>query len=95
MKFLPILLAMILLSGCEDISSVVDPDNYRARADSSVWASKNDIVEAATRCGMPDFEPRKAGDAWAIDGGMTKLGTTEKFACLDRALAEQDLLVTR
>ncbi|HMO76006.1 MAG TPA: hypothetical protein PKD48_11765 [Sphingopyxis sp.] len=95
MKYLSILSTVILLSGCEMVSSVIDPDNYRGRADSSVWASKNDIIKAAKHCGMPDLEPRKAGDAWTIDSRKTKFGDPEKFDCLDRALAEQDLLVTR
>ncbi len=29
------------------------------------WASRQEIVDAAARCGVPDFRPTKAGDAGA------------------------------
>jgi hypothetical protein len=96
MKRLFILSMALLSSGCDEIRRTIDPDNYRARADSSVWASKNDILAAAALCEEPNIKPREVpGDTWSIetkDGNPISVANSQ---CIDRELDRLDLLVTR
>jgi hypothetical protein len=83
------------LLGCSDIERATAPDSYRARADSKVWASKNDIIAAAESCEERNVKPVPAGHAWAIE---TRDGTSisaEKARCIDAELDSQNLLVTK
>lgn len=63
--------------------------------DESHWASRRHIVDAAARCGIPDFKPTKAGDAWAayVDGENPDHGV--KGDCIYADLKRQGLLATR
>jgi hypothetical protein len=83
------------LFGCSEIERSIDPDNYRARADSNVWASKNDIIAAAQACGESNVKPVPAGDAWAIGTIDGKSISAENSRCIDVQLDRQNLLVTK
>ena len=83
------------LLGCSEIERAIDPDNYRARADSKVWASKNDILAAAQACDEPNVTPVPAGDAWAIEAIDGKPVSVEKSRCIGDQLDRQNLLVTQ
>jgi hypothetical protein len=84
------ILSSLSLAGC----ALVDPDNYRARADSSVWASKNDIIAAAAKCKEPNIKPWKAGNTWAIATKNGKPISRAKSQCIHSELDRQNLLVT-
>ena len=88
---------MMLISallGCSDVERAIDPDNYRARADNRVWASKNDILAAARACDEPNVTPVPAGDAWAIETIDGTSISVERSRCIDVQLDRQNLLVT-
>ncbi len=89
---LPIIL---ICSGCDEIQKIIDPDNYRATADSSVWASKNDIMAAAAKCEETNIKPVPAGDAWMIETKNGEFISKAKSDCIRNELDDQDLLVTR
>jgi hypothetical protein len=59
------------------------------------WASRREIVDAAARCGVPNFRPTKAGDAWAayVEGEDPDRGP--KGNCIYADLKSQGKMVTR
>jgi hypothetical protein len=59
------------------------------------WASRREIVDAAARCGLPDFQPTKAGDAWAayVEGEDPDRGP--KGNCIYADLKSQGKMATR
>ena len=59
------------------------------------WASRREIVDAAARCGVPDFQPTKAGDAWAayVEGEDPDRGP--KGNCIYADLKSQGKIATR
>ena len=59
------------------------------------WASRREIVDAAARCGVPDFRPTKAGDAWAayVEGEDPDRGP--KGNCIYADLKSQGKTATR
>lgn len=59
------------------------------------WASRRQIVEAAARCGVPDFKPMKAGAAWAAYVDETVPDHEAKEDCIYNDLQGQGLLATR
>ncbi len=63
--------------------------------DENHWASRAQVVDAATRCGLRDFKPTKAGDAWAayVDAGVPEHAAKED--CIYAGLNRQGLLATR
>lgn len=63
--------------------------------DSGRWASRRDIVAAAERCGMRDFEPTRAGAHWAgyVPGEDPDRGPEGN--CIYDDLHAQGLLATR
>lgn len=63
--------------------------------DENHWASRAQVADAATRCGLRDFKPTKAGDAWAayVDSGVP--GRAAKEDCIYADLNRQGLLATR
>ncbi len=95
MRFLFALISLSFCPGCSEVSKLVNPDDYRARADSTVWASKNDLISAARRCGVMDFEPFPAGDAWAAytDRKADKDGSKED--CIYADVKSQGMVATR
>lgn len=58
-------------------------------------ASRREIVDAAARCGVPDFRPTKAGDAWAayVEGEDPDRGP--KGNCIYADLKSQGKIATR
>ena len=58
------------------------------------WANRTDIVAAAKRCGIPDFEPRKIGNIWVpyVEGENPDAG--RKTGCIIDDLKGQGLMVT-
>lgn len=95
MRRVPAIMLIPALLGCGEIEREIDPDNYRARANSNVWASKNDIIAAAQSCEEPNVKPVPAGDAWAIETIDGKPISVEKSRCIEVELDRQNLLVTR
>ena len=63
--------------------------------DENDWASRSDIVEAAERCGVPDFEPTEAGAAYAAYVPATVADSAAKEDCIYKDLDGQGLLATR
>ena len=63
--------------------------------DENDWASRREIVEAAERCGVSDFEPTEAGAAYAayVPAGVPDAKAKED--CIYADLRGQGLLVTR
>jgi hypothetical protein len=59
------------------------------------WASRRQIIEAAERCGVPDFKPMKAGAAWAAYVDETVPDHQAKEDCIYNDLQSQGLLATR
>ena len=59
------------------------------------WASRQDIVDSAARCGVPNFGPTKAGDAWAdyVEGEDSDPGP--KGNCIYADLKSQGKIATR
>ena len=63
--------------------------------DENDWASRSDIVEAAERCGVPDFEPTAAGAAYAAYVPANVADAAAKEDCIYKDLDGQGLLATR
>jgi hypothetical protein len=63
--------------------------------DEDNWASREQIVEAAARCGIDGFEPTEAGSAWAAYVKPSVPGAKQKEDCIYDDLNAQNLLVTR
>jgi len=63
--------------------------------DTRAWASRQQIVDAAARCGVPDFQPTEAGAHWAayVEGEDFDHGA--KGNCIYADLRNQGLLATR
>jgi hypothetical protein len=59
------------------------------------WASRREIVDAAARCGVPNFRPTKVGDAWAayVEGEDPDRGP--KGDCIYADLKNQGKMATR
>jgi hypothetical protein len=68
-----------------------DPDAGEDR----LWASRQQIIEAAERCGVPNFEPTKANAHWAayVEGEDPSKGP--KGDCIYADLQKQGLKATR
>jgi hypothetical protein len=75
--------AQLCLSGCIFVG------------DENDWASRKDIIEAAKRCGLNDFEPTKIGDAWAAYVKADRPDARHIENCIYADLERQDLLATR
>ena len=81
-KALAILCFVILASSCDGV-----PAGY---------ATKQQIINAAVRCGVANFEPSPAGAAYAAYVGKTIPDHAAKEDCIYKDLRErQGLLVTR
>ncbi|MGH6964590.1 MAG: hypothetical protein ACREE0_08890 [Phenylobacterium sp.] len=63
--------------------------------DENNWASRKQIVEAAARCGVLDFEPTKIGDGWAAYVDETVPQHQTKEDCIYADLKKSALLATR
>jgi hypothetical protein len=63
--------------------------------DEANWASRKQITDAASRCGIPDFQPTRAGTAWAAYVDKDLPDHTAKEDCIYADLAGQGLLATR
>lgn len=63
--------------------------------DENNWASRKQVVEAAARCGVPDFRPTKAGTAWAAYVDESVPDHAAKEDCIYADLTQQGLLATR
>lgn len=67
----------------------------RFAGDEVKWASREQVVEAAARCGVRDFQPTKAGAAWAayVPGEDPDHGP--QGDCIYADLKRRGLLATR
>ena len=74
--------AAILLSGC-------------FFGDENNWADREQIIAAASRCGVPNFQPTPAGSAFAAYVPGTVPNAQAKEDCIYSDLRGQGLLVTR
>ena len=74
---------MIALTGC------FGDDEF-----SDKWASRKDIILAAERCGVPNFQPKKLREGWGpwVPGEDPDAGPKTK--CIVKTLHEQKLMVT-
>ena len=81
-RIMPPALAAMSLAGC-------------FYGDEFDWASRTDIVEAAARCGLQDFEPTRAGSAWAAYVRPPVPGGQAKEDCIYNDLSRRGLLATR
>lgn len=70
------------LSGC-----FIGPDDE--------WATRQQVVEAAGKCGLPLFEPQQVGNAWAAHVPESVLEHKVKEDCIYEQLAQRGLLATR
>jgi len=77
----------LLLAGCSD--------NFCIDGGETCWASRDQIIEAAARCGVPDFEPTKAGAVWAAYVPSTVSNHAAKEDCIYEHFRRENLLVTR
>lgn len=59
------------------------------------WSTPKQIEAAAARCGLIDFVPTKAGDAWAAYVDESVPGHRAKEDCIYADLASQGRLTTR
>ena len=59
------------------------------------WAGRTEIIEAAAKCGVPNFEPTEAGDAWAAYVPKTVPNHEAKEQCIYDHFKRLGLLVTR
>ncbi|MGV3579662.1 hypothetical protein [Brevundimonas sp.] len=59
------------------------------------WSTPEQIKAAASRCGLDDFEPTRAGGAWAAYVDETVPDHQAKEDCIYSDLAEQGRLTTR
>ena len=59
------------------------------------WATRQQVVEAAGKCGLPQFEPRRVGNAWAAHVPESVSEHTVKEDCIYEQLAQRGLLATR
>lgn len=63
--------------------------------DENDWASRGQIIAAAARCGVPDFEPTEAGAAYAAYVSPSVPDARQKEDCIYKDLQAQGLMVTR
>ena len=63
--------------------------------DENNWASRSEIIAAAERCGVPDFEPTRAGSAYAAYVPAIIPEAQAKEDCIYADLQRQGLLATR
>jgi hypothetical protein len=77
------------------LSSLVLTACFVGDEDAGKWASRRQIVDAAARCGVPNFKPTKAGAAWAayVDGEDPDHGP--KGDCIYADLKRQGKIATR
>jgi hypothetical protein len=68
-----------------------DPD----AGEDALWATPEQIVEAAERCGIRDFKPTKANARWAAYVPGEDAQTGVKTSCIYDDLQRQGLLATR
>lgn len=81
MRLMPTAFALLLI-GC-----------YSGPADG--WANREQIVAAALRCGVTDFEPTEAGANYAAYVPRSVPNAQAKEDCIYRDLHRQGLLITR
>lgn len=74
-------LTVALLAACSEV-----PRGY---------ATRQQIVEVAAGCGVADFEPTKAGAAWAAYVAEDVPDHEAKEDCIYDTMRGRDLLVTR
>ena len=64
--------------------------------DENDWASREDVIQAAGRCGLADFEPTEApGGAYAAYVPDEIREAKRKEDCIYADLERQELLATR
>jgi hypothetical protein len=59
------------------------------------WATREDIVAAAARCGLPNFAPQRADAAWAAQVSHDVENWRAKEDCIYADLKGQGLSATR
>lgn len=59
------------------------------------WATRKQVVEAASRCGVNDFEPTQIGEAWAAYVAGENPDKGPKGNCIYADLKSQGLTATR
>lgn len=77
--------ALLMVTGCQvgDVSEFAD------------HATREEIIAAAERCGLQDFEPTRMGDGWGAEVGDEIADASELEDCVYDDLAERGLVATR
>jgi hypothetical protein len=83
-RFLIVVAVMISLGGC-----------FYGDENAGRFSTPEQIKAAAARCGLSDFEPTKAGDAWAAYVDESVPDHAAKEDCIYDDLASQGRLTTR
>lgn len=81
------LVAVVALAGCSE--------RFCIDGGLQCWAGRTEIVEAAAKCGVPNFEPTEAGGAWAAYVSETVPNHDAKEQCIYDHFEKIGLLVTR
>jgi len=81
-----------LLAACGPLGPAFDPDG----GEDALWASRQQIIDAAERCGVPNYEPERAGAQYSAYVPKSVPDHQRKEDCIYRDLREkQGLQVTR
>lgn len=83
-RFLLVVTAATSLGGC-----------FYGDENAGRFSTPEQIKDAAARCGLSDFEPTKAGDAWAAYVDESIPDHRSKEDCIYADLAGQGRLTTR
>lgn len=80
--------AALIALACLSAAACVDPDSRN-------WADRGEIIRAAERCGVPNFEPTRAGAAWAAYVNVDVPDHKAKEDCIYADMKARGRLVTR
>ncbi len=83
-RLLSVILMTAALSGC-----------FIGDESAGEWSTPDQIRQAASRCGIDDFEPTRAGAQWAAYVDETMPDSQAKEDCIYTDLTAQGLRTTR
>lgn len=83
----PFVLALFSAGALSTSGCFIGPDDE--------WATRQQVVEAAGKCGLPLFDPQRVGNAWAAHVPESVSDRKVKEDCIYEQLAQRGLLATR